>query len=215
MGRPRLATNLVPCFRSARVLTIDELRGRLSISRATAHRRLAEHGYFSSYNHRGKYLTIEEAARFDSRGLWCFKDACFSRHGTLKDTVGHFVATSDAGMIHEEISELLGVRVHNPLLDLVNEGAISRERFGPVFVYGSPERKIREAQSRARSSMVVKRALRPTSRQIIAVLLDLVRDPKASREEIVSRCQRGGVRITRETIDSIFTRYDLDKKRAP
>ena len=215
MARPRLATDLVPCFRSARVLTVDELRRRLAVSRATALRRLSEHGYFSSYNHRGRYLTIEEVARFDSRGLWCFTDACFSRRGTLQNTVGHFVTTSDAGTTHEELSGLLGVRVHNPLLDLVHEGAISRERTGSVFVYVSPVERVREAQLRARSSLPHEPTLRPTSRQVIAVLLELVRDPKASREEIVSRCQRGGVRITKEAVAAIFSRHDLDKKRAP
>ena len=215
MVRPRLATNFVACFRSAQVLTIDELRRRISVSRATALRRLAEHGYFSSYNHRGRYLTIEEVARFDSRGLWCFKDACFSRHGTLKNTVRHFVTASDSGMPHEELSELLGVRVHNPLLDLVTEGAISRKRMGAMFVYVSPAAAVREAQLRARSSIPDKAASRPTSRQVIAVLVELIRDPKVCREEIVARCQRGGVKITRETMGAIFTRYDLGKKRAP
>ena len=215
MARPRLATNFVACFRGAQVLTIDELRGRISVSRATALRRLAEHGYFSSYNHRGRYLTIGEVARFDSRGLWCFKDACFSRHGTLKNTVKHFVNTGDLGMTHQELSEILGVRVHNPLLDLVTEGAISRERIGPVFVYVNPATEAREAQIRARRCLLEHPAARPTSRQVIAVLLELIRDPKASREEIVARCQRGGVKITRETVDAIFTQNELDKKRAP
>ncbi len=214
MVRPRLQADLVATFRSAGVLTIDELVRRLSISRRTVLRRLAEHGYFSSYNHCGRYLTIEELADFDSRGLWAFKAARFSRYGTLKETVGRFVDASTSGMTHQELCELLGVRVHNPLLDLTNEGVIDRERLGPVFVYLSAATEVREAQIRARSSSLGEVARRPTSRQVIAVLLELIRDPKASREEIVSRCQRSGVRIRRETLDRIFSQYDLDKKRA-
>lgn len=75
MARPRIQTSLVPTFRAARVLTLDELVRRLSVSRSTALRRLAEHGYFTSYNHSGRYLTTEEAADFDSRGLFTFKEA--------------------------------------------------------------------------------------------------------------------------------------------
>ncbi|MFC1708101.1 hypothetical protein ACFL59_14995 [Planctomycetota bacterium] len=215
MVRPRIETDIVATFRSARVLTLDELVRRLSVSRRTVLRRLTEHGYFSSYNRRSRFLTIEEVARFDSRGLWCFQDACFSRYGTLKGTVEHFVTASRSGMTHEELCELLGVRVHNPLLALINEGAISRERLGPVFVYVSLATEVREAQIRARSSALGEPALRPTSRQVIAVLLEVIREPKASREEIVSRCQRGGVRVTRETVGTIFTQHDLEKKRAP
>jgi hypothetical protein len=214
MGHGGREAVLARCFRSARVLTIEELRHRFSVSRATAFRWLGEHGYLSSYNHRGMYVTIEEVAHFDSRGLWCFKGACFSRHGTLKATVEHFVTASASGMVHEELSELLGVRVHNPLLDLLHKGAISRERVGPVFVYTSTEEEIRTAQVNARMASGAA-APRPTSPQIIAVLLELIGDPKVSREEIVARCQRSGARISRATVDSIFAKYDLDKKRAP
>lgn len=214
-ARPRIQTSLVPSFRSARMLTLDELVRRLSVSRRTVLRRLAEHGYFSSYNHSGRYLTIEEAADFDSRGLFTFKEARFSRLGTLKETVRHFVYESASGMTHEELCELLGVRVHNTLLALTNEGAIGRERLGPVFVYTSAAAEVREAQIRARSSSLGDAVLRPTSRQVIAVLLELLRAPRASREEIVSCCQRSGVRITRQTLDAISFRYDLDEKQRP
>ena len=213
MGHGGRVAELVRCFRSARILTIEELRRRFSVSRATVFRWLGEHGYLSSYNHRGKYVTIEEVAHFDSRGLWCFQGACFSRHGTLKATVEHFVLASAGGMAHEELSELLGVRVHNPLLDLVNEGAISREQVGPVFVHTSAEEEIRTAQVGARMASGAA-APRPTSLQVIAVLLELIRDPQVSSEEIVARCQRSGARISRATVDSIFAKYDLDKERA-
>ena len=215
MVRPRIRTDIVALFRSARVLTIGDLVSRLSVSRRTVLRRLREHEYFSSYNHRGRYLTIDEVAGFDSRGLFSHAVARFSRHGTLKETVKHFVCASTSGMTHEELCELLGVRVHNPLLDLTCDGAIDRQRHGPVFVYVSTATDVREAQIRARSLAPIEVAPRPTSRQVIAVLLELIQDPKGSREEIVSRCHRSGVRFTREILDAIFTRHDLDKKRAP
>lgn len=214
MSRPRVATDLSRCFRSARVLTVGELCRRLSISRATAFRRLSEHGYFSSYNHRGQYLTIEEVARFDQRGLWSFKVARFSRYGTLKLTVVHFVRESRSGMTQEELSELLGVQVHNSLLDLVRGGAIRRERLGPVFLYLSPDPRVRRAQVRVRASAPEERPVRPGSRQVIAVLLVLIEDPEVRRENLVRRCRAAGVEITREAVDVIFARYDLDKKRA-
>ena len=215
MVRPRIRTDIVAAFRSARVLTLDDLIHRTSVSRSTVLRRLGEHGSFSSYNQCGRYLTIEEVAGFDSRGLFAYGVARFSRHGTLKETVKHFVDASISGMTHQELCELLGVRVHNPLLSLTSEGAIARQQHGPVFVYLSAATKARKAQIQARASALVKVAPRPTSRQVIAVLLELIRDPQVSREEIVSRCQRSGVRVTREILGTIFTRHDLDKKRGP
>jgi hypothetical protein len=186
------------------------------LSRATVVRRLNEHGYYSSYNQSGMYLTIDEAAEFDSRGLWLWKTARFSKHGNLKETVRHFVESSNAGMTHQELAALLGVRVHNSLLDLLREKKIQREQLGPTFVYFSRMASVRKKQSQRRRSVVEERPKpRPTARQTIAVLLELIKDPKATREEIGVRCQRTGISISRQVVELVFEMYDLDKKRAP
>ncbi|MEW6746460.1 MAG: hypothetical protein AB1486_27280, partial [Planctomycetota bacterium] len=121
MSRPRKEIALVRVFTAPRVLTIEQLCRKLEASRSMILRRLGEHGYHSSYNHSGRFLTIPEVADFDSRGLWFWKTARFSAHGNLKETVQHFVTASQAGLNHQELATLLGVRVHNPLLDLVED----------------------------------------------------------------------------------------------
>jgi hypothetical protein len=215
MVRPRKEAPLVKNFLARRVLTLDELCERLDLSRATVLRRLKEHGYYSSYNQSGCFFTIEEAAEFDARGLWHWKAARFSRHGNLKATIRHFVESSEAGMTHQELAAVLGVRVHNSLLELVREKRIRRDRLGLKFVYFSRTASVRNRQTVRRKPLVEERAKpRPTSRQIIAVLLELIKDPKAALEEITIRCQRSGVSISRELVEAIFAVYELDKKRA-
>jgi hypothetical protein len=160
-------------------------------------------------------LTIDEVADFDARGLWVWKTARFSKHGNLKKTVNYFVEDSQQGMTHEELATLLGVRTHNTLWDLVQEKRIRRERLGPTFVYLSRKASIRRAQVGRRKSVLAEpQKPRPTSRQVIATLLELIKDPQAQRQQLVLRCQRSGVSISRELLDAIFERYDLDKKRA-
>jgi hypothetical protein len=206
---------LVPIFRGPRVLTLGQLLRRLSCSRATVLRRLDEHGYYSSYNHSGQFLTIPEAADFDLQGLWLWRAARFSKHGTLKATVEHFVEESERGRTHEELSALLGVRAQNTLLDLVHEKKVYRERLGETYVYLNRKAHARRDQARRRVAFLKEHPKTlPTSRQIIATLLELIKDPRAKREEIVLRCQRGGVPISREVVDAIFEVHDLDKKRA-
>jgi hypothetical protein len=215
MVRPRKELNVVDTFRAPRVLTLEQLCGRLRSSRSTVLRRLDEHGYYSSYNHSGRFLTVEEVADFDSRGLWVWKTARFSRHGNLKQTVNFFVENSPQGITHEELATLLAVRAHNPLLELIQEQKIRRERLGPTFVYLSRKTSLRAKQVRRRKSLLAQpKKPRPSSRQIIATLLQLIKDPVASRRQIVLRCQRSGVPISRELVDAIFQTYDLDKKRA-
>lgn len=215
MARPRQECNVLGAFRASRILTLEELCRRLQASRSTVLRRLNEHGYHSSYNHAGKFLTIDEFAEFDSRGLWVWKAARFSKLGNLKDTVDYFVKQSKQGMTHEELTTLLALRTHNTLLALVEENRIRRERLGPTFVYVSPKASIGREQIRQRKPLLAKaKKPRPSHQQIIAVLLELIKDPAAKREQLVRRCHRSGVSLQREQLDAIFEKYDLDKKRA-
>jgi hypothetical protein len=215
MVRPRKELDVVQTFRAARVLTLDQLCRRMRSSRSTVLRRLDEHGYLSSYNHSGKFLTINKVAEFDSRGLWAWNVARFSKYGSLKETVWHFVKDSSKGMTHAELATLLGVRAHNSLLELVEEKWLCRERLGPTFVYLSRTTSVRREQVRRRKSLLKEsKKPRPTQRQIIATLLELIADPRAPTHQIVLRCQRSGVPISRELVDVIFETYDLDKKRA-
>lgn len=216
MVRPRKEFDVVETFRGPRVLTLEQLCRRMRSSRSTVLRRLDEHGYYSSYNASGKFLAIDEVAEFDSRGIWVWKTARFSKHGNLKETVWYFVESSKQGMSHQELLTLLGVRTHNSLLELVEEEWTHRERLGPTFVYLSYKASTRTEQVRRRKALLAKGAKpQPTTRQIIATLLELIKDSRAVRQQIVLRCQKTGVSISRELVDVIFETYDLDKKRAP
>ena len=216
MSRPRREIALLKAFSAPWVLTLQQLCQTFRCSRATILRRLAEHGYYCSYNHSGRFLTIPEIAQFDSQGLWTYKTARFSRYGTLKQTVAYLTRSSPQGMTHEELAALLAVRVHNTLLQLTREGTLRRQRIGPTFVYLHGQRPSRSEQVRQRRATLAARpTVRPTSQQTIATLLQLIHDPQATREQIISRCQRGGVSLEPQVIEAIFERYELDKKRAP
>jgi hypothetical protein len=216
MTRPRKEIALLKAFSAPGVLTLQQLCQMFRCSRATILRRLAEHGYCSSYNHSGRFLTIPEVAQFDARGLWNCKTARFSQYGTLKETVASLTQSSPQGMTHEELAALLAVRVHNTLLQLTRERTLRRQRIGPTFVYLHAQRPWRSEQVRQRRATLAARpTVRPTSHQTIATLLQLIQDPRATRQQILSRCQRGGVSLTPQVVEAIFQRYELDKKRAP
>ncbi len=99
-------------------------------------------------------LLLDEVAEFDSRGLWGWNAARFSKHGNLKETVWQFVEHSEQGMTHQERATLLGVRAHNSLLELVEEEWIHRERLGPTCVYLSHQTSVRRKQVRRRKSLL-------------------------------------------------------------
>jgi DNA-binding IclR family transcriptional regulator len=154
MVRPRKQLDVVQVFRGPRVLTLEQVCRRLQASRSTVLRRLEEHGYHSSYNQAGRFLTIDEVADFDVRGLWVWRTARFSQQGSLKKTVNYFVENSPQGMTQEELATLLGVRAHNTLWTLVQEERIRRERLGPTFVYLSCTASSRREQVGRRKSVL-------------------------------------------------------------
>jgi len=194
---------------------MDQLCEKMKCSKQTVFRRLYEQGYYSSYNHKGKFFTIDEVSHFDSYGLWMCKGARFSKHGTLKQTVAHFVTTSKEGMIHEELSALLAVRTHNTLLTLFEEGIVHREKIGPAFVYLNPKQSHRKKQVHQRQKLVkAQKRPCPTYPQKIATLLEIIMDPKVERQAIVARVKRKGISISHEIVNTIFEKFELDKKRA-
>lgn len=215
MGRPKKEISIVKPFLVSLVLTLPQLFSYFRCSRSTVLRRLKEHGYITSYNNRGRFITIEEVACFDSRGLWLCKGARFSKHGTLRNTVHKFVYDSEKGMTHEELTKILGLRVHDTLLYLVNKEKIHREKIGSSFVYLSVKRSIQKNQKKQRKRFL-KTIGKPriTNRQKIATLLEIIKDQKATRKEIVDRCRNTGVNITHDVVDTIFEHYDLEKKKA-
>jgi hypothetical protein len=115
----------------------------------------------------------------------------------------YLVQSSSQGMTHEELTSLLSVRVHNPLLELTREGLLRRERIGPTFVYLHAKRTRETEQRRRRKAAMPRRpAVHPTPRQTIATLLELIQDPQATRTEIVRRCRRDGVAISPQVVDA-------------
>ena len=215
MGTIRKDVSLTRIFLKPRILTLDQLCEKMQCSQPTVFRRLCDHGYYSSYNHAGKFFAIDEVAHFDSRELWMCKGARFSKHGNLKKTVSHFVKESKKGKTHAELLAILGVRSQNTLLNLVQEGTDKREKIGSSFVYLNAKKTIQKKQVKQREIYLKShKKIHPSYPQKIATLLELIKDPKATRKEIVVRCRHSCLDVTREVVDVIFEQFDLDKKRA-
>ena len=86
---------LVRLLRHQKIATMTEMKAALGTAvDMTVFRKLRAIPYHASYSLRGKYYALDEVARFDDRGLWTYRDAHFSRFGSLVDTAAHFVARS-------------------------------------------------------------------------------------------------------------------------
>jgi len=126
-------------FRREKVLSMEAVKHVVGTrSRMTAFRRLKALPYRSSYSHRGMYYTLEDIPTYDAHGVWVFNGVCFSRYGTLLETVEALVQEAASGCTAAELAGVLHVRVQNALKTLTDRGRLVRRQIGSHYVYAAP-----------------------------------------------------------------------------
>lgn len=149
------AESLKSILKTNKVCTLDEMMVELGTKvRKTMFRKLAELKYQTSYSHHGKYYALKSTCHFNDRGLWAFREAWFSVHGTLLETIREFVERSRCGYSVEELSTLLHVSSKQALLTLEKRELVARQKFLGIFVYFSMNDERRRQQGEARRSEV-------------------------------------------------------------
>jgi len=210
---------LATLFRRTPVVPMSEIeraiRGR---SRRSLFRDLSSLGYLSSYSHTGRYYTLASLAEFDAAGLWRYQGIGFSREGTLKTTVRRLVATSDAGRTQHELQLRLGVRVHNPLLGLVETDQLGREPIENEYVYVCAERARAIVQLEQRRALMAAAAVpaATTPALEVEVLLEVIhgaRVPPPDAATVAARLQARGVRAHVSEVAAVLARHGLAVKK--
>ncbi|HTP24161.1 MAG TPA: hypothetical protein VMK12_00695 [Anaeromyxobacteraceae bacterium] len=200
-------------FQRHPVAELPELCRALSASGRTVFRVLGRIGYHSSYNHAGRYYTIEGIPRFDDDGLWFHDDIGFSMRGTLRTTVEALVQQSAAGCTHEELSRLLRLRVHDPLRSLVQAKRLGRERVEALYVYVSARARTARAQleQRRRPKAAAKPPPSPPldAARVIDVLLAVIHAPRASAADVGAELRQRGRAVSDTQVEEVFGRYGL------
>lgn len=123
-------------LRKHTIATLDQLKHAMRTRvDMTVFRKLKALGYHTSYSHRRRYYALDEMARFDRRGLWSCRRVRFSRLGTLLQTARHLVQQSPQGYTASALRKELSVEVKSPLLQLVRQRRIGREKVAGRYVY--------------------------------------------------------------------------------
>lgn len=198
-------------IRSAKVVSLSMLLACLeSKSRVTAFRHLKSIGYLTSFTHGNIYYSLTDIPTFDMHGLWFFKGIGFSRLGKLKPTVNYLVENSETGLTHEELRDILKVRVHNTLLELVKAQVIKREDIDKKYVYLSANTTIADRQRNSRGHNPS--AKFPTNIEAILILVEIIKDPTVAHEKISSRLKSKGHKIGVAVIHNLLEFHGLLKK---
>jgi hypothetical protein len=205
-------------FRRKRAALLDELRAALNTtSRTTIFRILKAVGYFTSYSHAGRFYTLRRIPKFDRRGLWSWHGIGFSSHGTLRATSVFLIEESEAGQTHEDLKRRLGLRVHDTLRSLVEDGTITRERFEGVYVYLSADPKKVATQMAVRRQRHVPApvaVLPPDPLLVIDVLVEVIHHPREEAPAIAGRLRAAGRLVTPKLVEEVFHAYAVKKTGA-
>lgn len=211
-----VVAQITQLFKTHRILTINQLQEFLDRSRRTLFRDMSQLASLSSFTHAGKYYTLQSIAQFNSNGLWFFDGVGFSQDGTLKVTLLHKVHTSPTGFTQKELSQLLRLRVHDPLRTLVQEKRIQRQVLSDrVYLYLSHNKSKAQQQMNQRISLQkVSSDYLPSIDHRIEILAETIRcylKVEWIAEELLPGLHHRGVSVTSKDIETVLTFYDIKK----
>jgi hypothetical protein len=209
-GRDMNEIAAVKKFQRLKVLTIEQLVGLLESSVITARRQLKKWRAYTSFNMNGRYYTLPGIPRFDENGIWKYQRILFSKYGTLAQTICRFIGRSERGLSARQIAQVVEVASNSSVFSRLHSvPGIRRERYQGRFVYFSDERY--EEQKAALCG--AKQASLPSDAEAVMILVEYIKHPQSSIEELAERVSRGrGRSIDCNVIHGFFERYDLLKK---
>lgn len=198
-------------FHRRKCWMLAQLAEALDYAFITLRRLLKQVGYFRSYTDNGKWYTLRATPRFDREGLWHHRGIGFSKHGSLTATIEHLVGRSPAGLSARELSDKLEHPCHAVLTLLHKSGGLDRLKLGGEFRYLSTEEQTNRRQ-RQRATAGPGPTTGTLSTQVaVRVLVEHVKNPELSFEQIAANLRGQGLRVAPESISSFFKEHGLKK----
>ncbi len=213
--RKRNATREQEAFitlKQKKVFTLKELALLLRRSPTTVRRRLKEWRALTSYNKNGRYHTLPSIPAFSKRGLWEYRGIFFSKYGTLKNTIIHFVRRSGKGLSNSELTEIIGINPHSFMPQFKDLKEIKKEKHGRRLIYYSSEDEIFRAQKEKRFPPIPSTIALPTDVVSIAILVERILNPNSSISELALILSAKGHDAEQKMIRGLFQHHGLLKK---
>ena len=168
----------------------------------------------SSYNQNSKFYTFPEIPKFDSHGLWWYKDIAFSKHGNLKKTIIHLVTSSESGLNGRELGELLGLSSKNFIHHFRDCPGICREKHGGVYIHFSdkPGKHKQQVQRRIVDLVQVIKKDDITEGDAIIILAAIIKHHGIGLEDILELPEIKKNKLSRSAIQNFMESHGLLKK---
>lgn len=197
-----------------KTFTIDLPVSLLDCSIPGARLKLRQWGVYTSYNQNGRYYTLPSVPRFDENGLWHYRQICFSRQGTLKNTVVHLIQKSSSGLDGNQVGEIVGLSPSSFMHHFRNTPGIRREKHGGVYVYFSDatDAYVHQKEKRLEDLALSAQALSDTD--AVVVLAALIKHHEISVEDIPTLPEIKSAGLHPHAVRDFLEHHGLLKKTA-
>jgi len=200
-------------FIEKNVLTLQNLSQYFNVSVRTVQRMIGPLDTIRSYDHNGRYFSLEKLARFNSMGIWEYNNIHFSRFGTLKNTLAAIINNSSQGMDASQIKDALGIDTRSFLFQYKDISGIKREKVGSHYVYFSSEPGQFSQQLSNRKQDFPSLAQAPLEgTAAISVLVETIKHPDFTFEQLSKHLSKQGIKIKPGIIEDFFLFYGIEKK---
>lgn len=207
-------TGTLRVFKEEKVMTLKQLATISNCCERTVQRRLKDWGTYTSYNQNGRYYVLPDIPKFDQNGLWRHKGICFSKYGNLRQTVINLVTNSQTGLTAKEIEDIMGLSPNSLLSYFRNLQQLRREKIDGCFVYFLSDKAIfiKQKQNRQKNSFHAKLMKIPSDAEAVVVLVERIKYPDLSIEQLSMRLSKKGYQTKAEVIRNFFISHGLLKK---
>ena len=212
VNRSDAHSQLAELFKQQKCYRIDQLSRRLNYSLISIRRFLKAIGYYSSFTHNSKWYTLRSIPSFNKNGIWFYQDIGFCKHGNLNQTIGRFIDKSFQGLTAKDLFNMLSVPCHPVLNQMYKKKKIDRYHTPKGFVYLSvSESKKRLQLKRLQVLTPAQKIQRLNPQAAVYVLVEFIKNPKASFFELSVAVKKKGVTASQQAIAQLFKDYDLKK----
>jgi len=196
-------------FQKRKVVTIEEISGLLESSVTTARRQLKKWRSYTSFNMNGRYYSLPGTPRFDENGIWKYRQILFSQYGNLMQTISQLIGRSETGLNARQIARLVEIAPNSSVFSRLRHApGIRREKHQGRFVYFC-EKKYEEQKLGLSWPHDVRF---PTDSESVMILVQLVKYPHSSIEELFEIVAEQGTRIEPQAIEVFLNHHGLLKK---
>lgn len=205
--------NALQILNKEKVFTIQKIISLLGCSRRTAQTKLSMWKVYTSYNQNSKYYCLPEIPKFDSKGIWWYKNIAFSKYGNLKETIVYLVNSSEIGLTGKELGALLGIPAQNFVHHFKNCPGICREKHGGVYIHlaGQADRYKLQIQRRQMDhEPVIKSTL--SDIDAILILVAIIRNQDLTAEDIFALPEIRKSKMKLTDIQGFIKHHSLVKK---